>query len=323
MNVSEFAKIIPLSKGCEVVGFHECGLVAICKKAGIPSHPNPSAQNAQNRRPDMKANRRVFKQDALQPAAAAAQKAKKTQHALVGAKYNLDGEYYSWVYTPTATQNPAAESSAVPPQQTPNAPETKSQKLRLYLINRLDSPTSGIILAATDSDVAKAAKAALKAHTVRKIYYAICRRPPNNAREGTWCDFLQTERGLGFVRSRIARTGIPAKTLFKIEGFDDNGANLALVRLEPLTGRTHQLRVQCAFRKMPIVGDATYGDFAFNRKMRAASGLDRLFLHCAETSLELDTPSGKISFTAKAPLPDSFAKLLKYDNQIAKFFRRG
>ena len=62
-----------------------------------------------------------------------------------------------------------------------------------------------------------------------------------------------------------------------------------MLRMEPLTGRTHQLRVQCALRGIPIIGDKSYGDFSFNRKLSRASKTDRLCLHAAEIEFELKT----------------------------------
>jgi 23S rRNA-/tRNA-specific pseudouridylate synthase len=80
------------------------------------------------------------------------------------------------------------------------------------------------------------------------------------------------------------------------------GRPLALLQLEPATGRSHQLRVQCARRHLPIVGDATYGDFRANRDYARHSGQKRLFLHSHETSL----PLGPRTFTARAELPAGF-----------------
>ena len=47
--------------------------------------------------------------------------------------------------------------------------------------------------------------------------------------------------------------------------------NLELLELGAVTGKTHQLRVQCMVRKVPIVGDKTYGDFATNRKVQKST----------------------------------------------------
>lgn len=187
---------------------------------------------------------------------------------------------------------------------------------KLWLINRLDSPTSGIVLLGFDEDVAKAAKDAFREHKVKKIYRAICvGQPPS--RSGFWRDTLFERKLAGFVRSGASRAGSAsakrAESKFFVEGFDKNNYATCLIRLEPLTGLTHQLRVQCAKHNVPILGDATYGNFNANRKIRNLSKIDRLFLHCSETALNLQTPAGKIDFRAAAPLPDSFKKILGYN----------
>ena len=83
-------------------------------------------------------------------------------------------------------------------------------------------------------------------------------------------------------------------------------APLALIQLEPKTGRSHQLRVQCAKRHLPIVGDATYGDFAANRAFAKRTGEKRLFLHSLETSFAYGFRGRVWHFAAKAPLPAEF-----------------
>ena len=63
----------------------------------------------------------------------------------------------------------------------------------------------------------------------------------------------------------------------------------ALLELQPKTGRTHQLRIQCANRGFPIVGDQTYGDFQKNRFLRGSL----LCLHAEAISC----PIGKDHFS--------------------------
>ncbi len=75
---------------------------------------------------------------------------------------------------------------------------------------------------------------------------------------------------------------------------------MSLIELQPLTGRTHQLRVQCAARGFPILGDRTYGDFAWNKRLKA----ERLYLHAEKVSFIF----GKITFEAKYPSEWDFGK---------------
>jgi hypothetical protein len=75
------------------------------------------------------------------------------------------------------------------------------------------------------------------------------------------------------------------------------------------TGRSHQLRVQCASRGLPIVGDRTYGDFAANRGFVKGGGAKRMFLHSLEVSFEYSLGGREHPFSARAPLPPEFESL--------------
>jgi 23S rRNA-/tRNA-specific pseudouridylate synthase len=85
---------------------------------------------------------------------------------------------------------------------------------------------------------------------------------------------------------------------------------LTLIQLEPRTGRSHQLRVQCARRNLPIVGDQTYGDFARNRAFAKSTGSKRLFLHSITTEFNYEYRGARQVFSATAPLPEEFEKFL-------------
>ena len=255
-DVEIFAKTIPLGDGCEIASCDESGLIAISKKAGKATHPNPDGGKSA---------------------------------PMVRAPYNFKGEYYSWE---------GADGEAN----------------RLWLINRLDSPTSGIVLAAANQEAAAAAKRAFLERKGSKKYVAlcVCRAP---VRAGTWRDTLYERKLVGYVRNsfvRVADSSIKkAETKFFVEGFDKNNYGVCLVRLEPLTGITHQLRVQCAKHGMPILGDATYGNFAANKKIRSMSKINRLFLHCACTELEAEISGKKVVFSAAAKLPESFEAIMQ------------
>ena len=86
---------------------------------------------------------------------------------------------------------------------------------------------------------------------------------------------------------------------------------LALLRLSPKTGRTHQLRVQCAKRKLPIIGDRTYGNFQLNRKYAKQFKCDRLFLHATKLKVKI-SQKGKTEFMWEvvSPLPPAFTKII-------------
>jgi 23S rRNA-/tRNA-specific pseudouridylate synthase len=182
---------------------------------------------------------------------------------------------------------------------TPDAPK------ELFLLNRLDSPTSGLVLAALDEETAVAGRKAFAEGRVQKTYFALVfGRPRPN--QGMWTDRLTrlpSGRSGGGVRVVVSRSGPGqlAETRYAcVETAPSAGAMLSLLRLEPITGRTHQLRVQCGARQHPIVGDATYGDFRFNREFARHTGHKRLFLHAA--SVRIPT----LGFSAESPLPREF-----------------
>ena len=82
------------------------------------------------------------------------------------------------------------------------------------------------------------------------------------------------------------------------EKFQGKGGPMALLELKPKTGRTHQLRIQCAQRGMAILGDQTYGDFQRNRGLKT----EALFLH--SESIECMVAGGKAKF--HVPHPEYF-----------------
>ena len=181
---------------------------------------------------------------------------------------------------------------------------------RYFLLNRLDSPTSGVILLSDNPEAAGAVKAAFAEHRVRKTYAALVKGIPPRKKD-TWRDFLETERRRGSLRSVVGRGRPNAETGMELLERGNGPPARALITLAPVTGRTHQLRVQCAARRLPIVGDATYGDFAFNRRFKQQTGVDRLLLHSWRTSLEVDIAGRRIAFSAESPLPEAFAVALR------------
>ena len=178
----------------------------------------------------------------------------------------------------------------------------------LYLLHRLDAPTSGVVVAATDPGVARAGQQAFAERRVRKQYAAAVKGAMRERSAVTWRDRLAVERRSGALR---VRTGGDrhAETRARPRA---GGGDVSLLTLEPRTGRPHQLRVQAAARGLPIVGDKTYGDFAFNRRVAQRSGHKRLFLHAE--SIEIDYELEGETYTARfaAPLPEAFEALIAF-----------
>ena len=178
---------------------------------------------------------------------------------------------------------------------------------RLWLINRLDSATSGIILAAADAELAREVREQFRRRKVRKVYQALVFGRPRLASE-TWRDVLSVSKQGGRIRTAPAGGNLPAESLMTLVGTSQGAARISLIRLEPHTGRSHQLRVQCARRGLPIVGDRTYGDFAANRAFVTGGGPRRMFLHSLEIGFDYAFRGRECAFSACAPLPPEFAR---------------
>ena len=175
---------------------------------------------------------------------------------------------------------------------------------RLWLLNRLDSATSGVILAAASEPLARLVRTLFAKKQVRKTYQALVFGTPPRRKE-TWHDQLAVQKKGGVVRTRTVGN-IPSLTECRLVRHTQGTFSLSLIELEPKTGRSHQLRVQCAKRGLPIVGDQTYGDFDRNRTFAKTTGTKRLFLHSASISLTYELAGRKTAFRAEAFLPGEF-----------------
>ncbi len=175
---------------------------------------------------------------------------------------------------------------------------------RLWLLNRLDSATSGVILTASSEKLAQVIREHFAKKQVRKAYNALVFGHPHTRAE-VWRDLLAVNKKGGKVRTATVGN-IPSETHFEVIRHLQRNFSTALVRLEPRTGRSHQLRVQCAKRRLPIVGDQTYGDFGLNREFARATKNKRLFLHSLETAFTYEFAGRKFAFKASAPLPAEF-----------------
>lgn len=204
--------------------------------------------------------------------------------SLLTSRYVLEGEFYEW------------RGEGGKPH-------------RLWLINRLDSATSGVILAAASEALAGEIRAQFKRKQVRKVYLALVFGTPRASTE-LWRDLLAVDKRGGHIRADASAGNVPAESRMSVVRAGRKEPRVSLLRLDPRTGRSHQLRVQCAKRHLPIVGDQTYGDFPRNREFAKHAGTKRLFLHSLESGFDYEFGGKKFSFSAKAALPREFEQFL-------------
>lgn len=127
----------------------------------------------------------------------------------------------------------------------------------IYPVHRLDREAGGVMVFARTKRAAAALSAAIQEHRLEKEYVCIVRGTPAEE-SGSYVDLLlhDKQRNKTFVVNRM-RGGVKEARL-SYHVLACNGER-SLVRVSLQTGRTHQIRVQFASRKTPLVGDGKYG----------------------------------------------------------------
>jgi len=169
-------------------------------------------------------------------------------------------------------------------------------KERPRLVHRLDRDTSGVLVLARNAAAAAKLGAAFRGKTVRKIYWAAvvgCPKP----RQGRIDQPLVKLPGWGGERV-IPDEAEGQRAITYYRTVAHAGDKLAWLALQPVTGRTHQLRAHCAALGTPILGDGKYGGAAAHPPGLAQAR--RLHLHAR--ALALPHPRGG-TLTIIAPLP--------------------
>ena len=155
----------------------------------------------------------------------------------------------------------------------------------LYLLNRLDSATSGLLLMTVNERLRDLIRDAFEKRRIRKVYEALVFGTSRREGSNLWKDRLSVSKSQGGLRATVG-SGVTAETKLLSSQPIPGIPVMSLLTLSPQTGRTHQLRIQASKRGLPIVGDRTYGNFAKNKHVARSKGLKRLCLHCTETSVE-------------------------------------
>ena len=162
----------------------------------------------------------------------------------------------------------------------------------LGVVHRLDRPVSGLILFAKTSKALERMNAIFKNRQVRKTYFAVVRNKPARP-EGNLVHWLIKNPQKNVVTAHnkevpgSQRSELDYKLLAEVNGY-------YLLQVNPLTGRSHQIRVQLSTLDCPIVGDNKYG---YPRGSRKGS----ICLHARK--LEFIHPVQKEPITIFAPLP--------------------
>lgn len=173
----------------------------------------------------------------------------------------------------------------------------KNEKPRL--VHRIDKDTSGLLVLARNRKTAETLTKAFREHNLQKTYLALVRGCPE--RLSGVIDFPLEKIG---ERMEIVNEGAKAVTKFRV--LDKAAKKYALLEVEPLTGRTHQIRAHLETIKTPILGDKKYFG---NERLHLHEVADKLYLHAYK--IDLSAVFGK-KMLITAPLPQHFVEACKF-----------
>lgn len=164
------------------------------------------------------------------------------------------------------------------------------------IVHRLDRDTSGVMIGARNEAAADMLKKQFSNRKTKKTYLAVVKGRPKN--DKAKIDLPIGRNPAAPSTFRIDLSGKSAVTYYSVLSFD---GKTSLVKLEPITGRTHQLRIHMLSIGTPILGDRIYDKPA-----------ERLYLHAE--SLEITVPSSDRR-VFRAVVPSEFKELyLNEDN---------
>ncbi|MEX0681935.1 MAG: RluA family pseudouridine synthase [Dehalococcoidia bacterium] len=164
-----------------------------------------------------------------------------------------------------------------------------SGTLRPGIVHRLDKDTSGLLVVAKNDRAMRALQGQLKARLVHKTYLALVEGVPS-PREGA----IEAPIGRSPKNRKkmaVVANGRESVTRYKVR--EELPGKLALLEVEPVTGRTHQIRVHMAAIGHPIVGDAVYG--------KRSEVVGRQFLHAWKLAFGMPLGGRQVEF--ESPLP--------------------
>lgn len=167
------------------------------------------------------------------------------------------------------------------------------------IVHRLDKDTSGLILIAKNERAHRWLQDQFRLRKVEKTYLALVdgKPPTPSGRVEAYIGRDPKHRKRMAIVSE--KKGREAISEYKTQ---ESFKSHTLLEFHPLTGRTHQIRLHCAFLKCPIVGDEVYG-----RKSQAVE-IERHFLHAHRLKILL--PGEKTPKIFEAPLPEDLERVL-------------
>lgn len=170
---------------------------------------------------------------------------------------------------------------------------------RPRLTHRIDKDTSGLLVLARNRKYALILTKAFREHALKKTYLALCFNTPHQ-KSG------EIKASLEKIGDKMNVVTDGQKAVTKYEVLDTVGQKFSLLKAEPLTGRTHQIRVHLAYIGIPIVGDRKYG----NKMLQVPTDLSKK-LHLHAYQIDLSAIMNK-KCVVKAELTDYLKKDMEF-----------
>ncbi|QKJ67821.1 tRNA pseudouridine(65) synthase TruC [Deefgea piscis] len=175
----------------------------------------------------------------------------------------------------------------------------------VFPAHRLDKATSGVLLFGLNSDSARALSMQFAERQVAKNYLAVVRGWPDEQGEidhplEIRKDDAEVFGGIVEKAAQASQTHYRRIASVELPWMVDKypSSRYALVTLDPITGRRHQIRRHLKHLSHPIIGDTTYGKGRHNRAFAQAFGVNRLLLACTQMQFKHPISGQMLSITA-------------------------
>ena len=187
--------------------------------------------------------------------------------------------------------------------------QLRPEEKNLELVHRLDRDTSGCLMISKKSSILKKLQSFLvKKDELEKHYQTIVHGRWSKRKQHVDLPLQKNTLSSGERISRVHADGKQSLTRFSVE---QQNESFSLLNVQPITGRTHQIRVHCAHLGHPIVGDPKYGAEQLDQSLKPKPG--RLMLHAAKLIIPPLQPGDKTTVV----VADYDERFLKFIGRIA------
>lgn len=175
--------------------------------------------------------------------------------------------------------------------------------INYFAVHRLDFNTEGLVVIAKNVESKNELDNAFKNLKVDKTYITICKNKPKQS-EITFVDYLIKKDKLVKILDKKSENSKICKTKIQLLDYKNN---FSLLKINLLTGRTHQIRAHLAFHNLFVLGDEKYGDYKTNKEL----GLKNQILKCINLKFNFEE-SSKLFYLNSKEFNVDFEKIKDY-----------